>query len=283
MADVLMGVTETVANARTEISNIAQMYLQKESTMIGKVLDFSNLVTKGSKAVNIPRSGGFTVGSKTEGTALSAQAITYSADSIALTYHRAVQFLNEDIAEMQSAVNVTNDMILKATKDLAYDLDVKIITDLLAGASSTAPDHQILFIDTATDVIAKGDILAGRKLLIDKNVNVKECYIGVGSEKEAEMLNLADFIQAERYGSAMPIQNGEFGKIYGMTVVVHPTFADKMGIWHPSALGFALQQGITYDSQKDLANLGMRHSLSYLAGVKILDAGVRNVTTDSTN
>ena len=283
MADALVGVTETAANARTEISNIAQAYLQQEAVLLPTVTNYSHLVVQGSKAVNVPRSGGFTVGAKSENTAVDAQIVTYAADSIALTDHRVVQFLNEDIAELQSAVAVTNDMIMKATKDLAYDADSLIVADLIAGASTTSPDHSIVFIDTSTDVIAKGDILASRKLLIDQHINTKECFILIGSEKEAELLALADFIQAERYGSNTPIMNGEFGTIYGMKVLVHAAMTDQMVTYHPSALGYAFQQGITYKSESDLSNLGTRHSLSYLFGSKVLDGGKRLVFTDATN
>ena len=37
MADALVGVTETAANARTEISNIAQAYLQQEAVLLHSI------------------------------------------------------------------------------------------------------------------------------------------------------------------------------------------------------------------------------------------------------
>jgi hypothetical protein len=282
MADALIGITETQAAAKTEISNVAQMYLKQASILMPTVVDYSYLAGPGVKAVNVPRSGGFTVGSKSENTAIEAQIITYAADSIALTYHRAVQFLAEDIATVQSVIGI-QDAIMKATKDLAYDIDAAIFAALLAGPSTSAPDHSVVFADTSGDVVAKADILAARKLLRTQNIDPRECFILIGPEKEAELLALADFIQAERYGSNAPIMNGEFGTIFGMKVLVHSVVTDQMITYHKSALGFALQQGITYASQSDLANLGMRHSLSYLAGFKVMDSGKRHVLTDSTN
>ncbi len=281
MADALIGVTETSANALANISKLAQTFLIQESILLPTVTNYSNLAVAGASSIKLPRSGGFTVGDKSENTAVDAQIITYAADTITFS-HRVVQFLVEKIASKQSVVDVVQDAVMKATKALALDLDAKIIAQLEL-ASSSGPDHQINFIDTATDVIAKGDILAARKLLLTQNVNPKESYLLVGPEKEAEMLALADFIQAERYGSSMPIQNGEIGSVYGMKVLVHTSVTDYILAYHPSAVGYAFSQPIELDFEKALANLGMRYSLDYIFGAKVLDSGKRCVKVDSTN
>lgn len=281
MADALMGVTETAANALANISNMAQSFLIQQSVLLPTVTNYSSLAVPGASSIKLPRSGGFTVGDKAENTAVNAQIITYAADSITFS-HRTVQFLVEKLAQKQSVVDVVQDAVMKATKALALDVDTKILAQL-ALASSSAPDHQLLFADTATDVVAKADILAARKLLIDQNINPRECYIAVGSEKEAELLAISDFIDASKYGSNSPIMAGEIGMIYGMKVVVHTSVVDQMYIWHPSACGYAFSQNIELDFDKDLANIGTRYSLDYIFGAKVLDSGKRCVFVDSTN
>lgn len=281
MADALMGVTETAANALANISNMAQSFLIQQSVLLPTVTNYSSLAVPGASSIKLPRSGGFTVGNKAENTAVDAQIITYAADSITFS-HRTVQFLVEKLAQKQSVVDVVQDAVMKATKALALDVDTKILAQL-ALASSSAPDHQLLFADTVTDVVAKADILAARKLLIDQNINPRECYIAVGSEKEAELLAISDFIDASKYGSNSPIMAGEIGMIYGMKVVVHTSVVDQMCIWHPSACGYAFSQNIELDFDKDLANIGTRYSLDYIFGAKVLDSGKRCVFVDSTN
>lgn len=281
MADALMGVTETSAAALANVASMAQSFLIQKSVLLPTVTNYSSLAVKGASSIKLPRSGGFTVGTKAENTAVDAQVITYAADTISFS-HRAIQFLVEKLAEKQSVVDVVSDAVMKATAALALDLDAQILTELNL-ASSSGPDHQINFIDTSGDVIAKGDILAARKLLIDQNVNPRECYIGVGSEKEAELLALADFVQAERYGSNTPIMNGEIGMIYGMKVIVHTSIPDYMLVWHPSAVGYAFSQPIELDFQKDLANIGTRYGLDFIFGAEVLDSGKRCVKVDSTN
>ena len=281
MVDALMGVTETSAAALANIANTAQQYLIQQSVLLPTVSDFSNLAVPGASSIKLPRSGGFTVGTKAENTAVDAQTVTYAADTITFA-HRCVQFLVEKIASNQSRVDVVADMVMKATADLALDIDNQILTEIQLGSSSS-PDHLINFADTTDDILAKGDILAARKLLIDQNINPRECFLAVGSEKEAEMLGISGFVDASQYGSSAPVMLGEIGQLYGMRVLVHTLITDYMVAWHPSAVGVAFQQGIQLDMDKDLANIGTRYSLDYIFGAEVLDAGKRCVKVDSTN
>lgn len=281
MADALMGVTETSAAALANISSLAQSFLIQNSILLPTATNYTALAVPGASSIKLPRSGGFSVGTKSENTAVDAQVITYAADSITFS-HRTVQFLIEKLAQKQSVVDVVQDAVMKATKALALDLDVKVLAEL-AQASASAPDHQLVFADTSGDVVAKSDILNARRLLINQNVNPRECFIAVGSEKEAELLAISDFIDASKYGSNSPIMLGEIGMIYGMKVLVHTSITDQMYVWHPSAVGYAFSQQIELDMDKDLANIGMRYSLDYIFGAKVLDGGKRNVFVDSTN
>lgn len=281
MADALMGVTETAANALANISSLAQTFLIQNSVLLPTSTNYSALAVQGASSIKLPRSGGFTVGNKAENTAVDAQVITYAADSITFS-HRTVQFLIEKLAQKQSVVDVVQDAVMKATKALALDVDVKILAEL-AQASASGPDHQLVFVDTATDVVARADVLNARRLLINQNINPRECFIAVGSEKEAELLAISDFIDASKYGSNSPIMLGEIGMIYGMRVIVHTSITDQMYVWHPSAVGHAFSQQIELDMDKDLANIGMRYSLDYIFGAKVLDGGKRCVFVDSTN
>lgn len=281
MADALMGVTETSANALANIAEMAQSFLIQESVLLPTGTDYSRLAVPGASSIKLPRSGGFTVGDKAENTAVDAQVITYAADTISFS-HRTVQFLIEKLAQKQSVVDVVSDAVMKATKALALDIDNKLITELNL-ASASAPDHQIVFADTATDVLAKGDILSARKLLVDQNINPRECFLAVGSEKEADMLAIEGFVDASKYGASTPVMLGEIGMVYGMRVIVHTSISDYMLAWHPSAVGYAFSQPIELDFDKDLANIGMRYSLDYIFGAEVLDSGKRCVKVDSTN
>mgnify|MGYP001306981098 CR=1 FL=1 len=281
MADVIMGKTETEATAIDVISNVVQSFLIQESKLLGTVTDYSSLAVKGAKSITLPKSGGFLVNDKVENVAVSAQSISYSGDVLNLNKHKVIQALVEDISDWQASIPVIQDALMKATKAIALQVDLDII-EALKLASAADPDHQIKYIDTVNNILALGDILAQRKLLVDQNIDPRTCFIGIGSLKEAEMLNISNFIDASKYGTNEAVMMGEIGKVFGMKVILHTAFENNMIAWHPSAVGYAIQQGMRYQNEKDLANLGVRHSLDMLYGVTTLDAGKRQVYTSET-
>jgi len=282
MADALMGQTEIAAASKADVSSVVQSFLIQEAKLLGKVSDYSQFAVKGAKSVDLPISGGFSAVAKAENVASDSQIITYAADTITFNQHDQVQWLNEEIADNQAAINLLQDQLMKASKALALQVDTDIVTELKL-ASASAPDHQVVFASTGDDIVALGDVLAAKALLETQNIEFNECYIGVGPEKMNEMLAIASFIQAERWGNSEPIQKGVIGSIYGAKVVQSSLFADFMCTWHPSAVGIAFQRGATFQSQADLANLGIRYSLDQRYGVEVLDSGKRCVLTDSTS
>lgn len=276
MADVITGVTESSATAKAQIEALAQKYLIQESKMMPLILNYSGMAVPGASSIKLPKAGGFTVGDKAENTSVDAQTSAFSVDTLSLNVHRVVQFLVEDIAGMQASVDVVAEYLLRASKDLALDIDKKIIA-VLRTASASAPDHEIAFTDATNEDIEIADILNARKLLSIQKLDPRECFFAVGPDQEANMLKIDNFIHAEKYGSNSPILNGEIGMIYGMKVIVHTELAQEALAWHPTAAAFALQQAVRVQKEYDLKNLGQRYSLDYIGGFAVLDSGKRNV------
>lgn len=276
MADALTGVTETSASAAAIVSSVAQEYLVQESKFMPLVTDYSALAVKGASSIKVPRAGGFTVGDKSENTSVDAQISAFAADTISLDQHRVVQFLVEDIAGEQASVEVVQEYLMRAMKDVALDIDEKIIAELRL-ASSSAPDHEIKFNDTTNEDIEIVDILEARKLLQTQNLDPRELVLAIGPDQEKNMLQIEQFIDASRYGRETPIMNGEIGMVYGARVIVHSSLAQEALMFHKSACGFALQMAPRVQRDYDLAQLGWRYSVDYLAGFEVLDSGKRNV------
>lgn len=275
MADAIMGVTETSAAAVDVIGSQVQSYLQQASKILGQVTDYSNLVVKGAKSVEIPRSGGFTVGSKAENTAVDAQVLTYATDAILLDQHKVVQWLLEDIANEQTVVSVIQDALMKAGKDMAREVDQNLI-NILETASAAAPDHRIAY--AAATTIAEADILDARELCIAQNLDPSELILAVSPAQEKVMLGLSNFIDASKYGGAGAISNGEIGRVFGATIIVHNDVESlKSLMFHRSSVGYASQLAMRFKTESDLANLATRYSLDHLYGSKLLDSGKRCV------
>jgi N4-gp56 family major capsid protein len=276
MADALTGVTETSATAKAMIESLAQKYLIQESKLMGLVLNYSGMAVKGASSIKLPRAGGFTVGDKSENTGVDSQVAAFAADTLSLDQHRVVQFLVEDIANQQASVDVVAEYVLRAAKDLALDIDNKILAQLRT-ASTASPDHEVAFTDATNEDIEVADIVNARKLLALQNLDPRECLMGIGPDQEANMLKISDFVDASKYGSNQPVVNGEIGSVFGMKVIVHSSIANEAIFWHPTAAAFALQQAIRVQKEYDLRNLAWRYSLDYIGGFKVLDSGKRNV------
>jgi len=282
MADALMGNTEVSATSKAIVDSLAQKYLVQEAKLLPFFANYSNLVVKGASSIKVPRSGGFSVASKSENTSADASIITYAADTINLNRHRYIQFLLEDYASGVASVDVVSDALMKASKDLALDFDTFVLSTLIAGASASAPDHIIQYTDATNEDIELADVLNARKLLVDQNIDPRECVMMIGSSQERNMLKISDFIDASKYGSNAPIMNGEIGMVYGMKVLLHTGLSTKTVFAHPSALGFAFSQEARVQSFYDLKELGNRWSLDTIYGASILDSGKRCVVIEET-
>ena len=198
-----------------------------------------------------------------------------ATDALLLDKHKVIQWLIEDIASEQSVLAVSQEYLLRAAKNMARQVDQDIINALEA-ASAAAPDHRIAYANATT--IAEIDILDARQLLIEQFINPNELFLGISPAQESEMLQLANFIDASKYGAGTPLFSGEIGKVFGVRTVVHNDFeALKSIMWHPESTAYASQMGPRFQNDMDLPNLAQRFSLDSLYGVKTLDLGVRQV------
>ena len=274
MAD--MGVTEVGAVIQETVSALVQKQLIETSKLVGTVTNYA--ARPGENTIKIPKAGNFTVNDKAENTAVTAQVLTYATDDLVLNKHKAIQMRLEDIAGLQSMVNVKADAIERMAKQMALQVDVDIAAQLVL-ASASSPDHRIAYVGSA---LAKADLLAARTLLHVQYVPFSECFIGVSPASESALLGIDDFVHADKYGSSGGLVNGELGRIYGARVIMSTVFADAgTVIWHPTAVAFGRQMDPKFETDRDVPNLADLMSLSTLYGVKVLDSGKRQVLLGS--
>lgn len=274
MADAQIGKTEVDAASAELVSGITQDFLIQESKLVGLVTDVSAYSVPGADAIKFPKLGGFTVGDKTENTAVDAQLVTYAVDTLNLDKHKVIQVLVEKKAQIQGPQQMLADLAERAGKGMALQVDTDLIVALEA-ASSASPDHRLAYVGSAID---KVDILAARTLLNKQNVPMTDRYLGISPDSEAALLGLSDFIHAEKYGTADSLKSGELGRIYGFTVIMHTGFGTAKTIaWHKSAVAFGLQAGVDFQSESALAHLGTRYSFDQMYGVATMDGGKRQV------
>ena len=283
MADVDMGVTETGATGQDLVAAIVQQQLLANTIFMGTIRDESARATKGAKSVSFPRTGNLDPVAKVENVATDSQALTFAADQLALNQHFQTLVRLEDIADVQSIVDVPGEILMRAAAGMALKFDSAIYAALKDGASASSPDNIVNHYGSS-GVITRTKILAARKLLNDQNVPMTDRFMAISTDQEAQLLDIDQFVSAEKYGDQTPLLNGELGRLFGFRIMMSTTVEDNVTLYyHKSALAFARQIDPKWETQRaPLEHLADAYSLSSLYGVKVLDSGKRVVVANAT-
>lgn len=275
MADVLTGLTEVDATIETIVSTQITEVLTATAVVPGSIMDLSSMVGPGMDTVAIPKYSSFTVNTKAENTAVDAQANAFSTDDLVLNRHKVIQWLVEDIAEVQSKIAVDQAYVEQAAKDLAVEMDQALIDGLESGSSAAAPDHRL---DYAGASLAKADVLTGRQKLNAAKVPLADRFLLVNEVSEAALMGISEFTRVDEAGGSEALRNGQIGKLFGFTVLMSPLAETlKTLAYHKSAMAFARQIQPRVQEFYDLPNLAMRKSIDHLYGFKIIQGGNRVV------
>jgi N4-gp56 family major capsid protein len=275
VADNISGLTEVAGTIETVVSAEIQMVMNANIVVPGTIMDYSSMVRPGMDTLKIPRMGKFSVVTKAENVAVDAQVNAFSTDSLPLDQHKVVQFLIEDIAELQSKVAVAQEYVKQAGTDLAVQMDLKLLTDMAAGVSTASPDNKRAYAGSA---IAKADILLARQLLNEQNVPLNDRSLIVSPAQENALLSIAEFTKVNESGSEVALRNGQMGRIFGFDVFVSSLALDAFSLaFHKSCHAFARQLAPRVKLFDDVPNLATRYSFDHIYGSKHLDSGKRLV------
>ncbi len=272
MPDAITGSTETSAVQQAAVAQFVQRNLIAKSKLLGRIWDLSALAQPGDVSVKIPTASNFSVTKKVSGTAVEAAALTYGGDVLAFDQHAVVQFLIEKRASLQSRIALAQVNMSRAVEAHAKQIDVDIHAAMIAGVSTSNPDHVIAF---AGSTLAATDILEARRLLDVQEFPEDERTLAVHPTDEKAMLLLDNFVRADAYGSSGGLVNGEIGRIYGATVIKSTVVTTARPIYfHKESCAIAFQADPMMDSDKDLPNVATRYSLDQLYGLKVLKSGI---------
>lgn len=274
MAHEPIGTTETSAVGQATVLPLLQSILAAESVALPTVTNYSAWVKKGDKSVAIPRNARPTVGDKTENTSLDSQNLLFSADTITLNKHKALYSEIEDKADMQAVPDVEGRVAEEFVRAIVEQWDTDVIAEL-NDTSAAAPDHQI-----ASDgySLAEVDILEAKKLLDIQKVPQADRFMLLHPAQLKEVLQIANFVQQDRYPSSTALMNGEIGMTYGFKALMTPlATVDEALFYHRSHVGFAAQMDMAMEYDRVTRNLADGWALQSLYGVTELDGGKRGV------
>lgn len=276
--------TEIDGVSQELILSITQQYLEQAQVLAPTLSDYSAFARPGFKQVTAPRIGALQAQKKNAATNLNAQAISPGTDTIDLDQDYGVLVEIEDIAAMQSNVDMQAEYVKRMASALALQMD-QYIYEQMKLTSSPSPDHRIAF--DSGSALTKGDFLNAIELLMAQNVpmNDGQLYVAMSVANYSALLGVADFVDADKWAlGASAKLNASLSKIYGFNIVVSNVVDDTGSIfYHRSHVGWARQKQLKLEQQRDIRNLSDIVALSHSYGAKVLDSGKRAVLVGSSS
>jgi hypothetical protein len=262
-----IGNTELSATKQTLITEIAQRALYASSVFMPSFRNLSAYAGKGMKSISFPKNTSlFTVENRASEAAGTNQQIAFGVDTLNLDNNAHIQWVVDSYDEIQSSLNVQQELIVRASAAHGADFDANAITKMEAAGIVTT---------TAGD-ISQDIVLEMRKVLLTNKAMPSNLWLAVSPAQEAKLLKIDPFVSAQQYGSAI-VPQGVLGTIYGVKVLVSPQLAGQQYFMYESeGFGFALQRGPSYD-EAPKPEFGVGALLSVLAqlyGQKALQVAV---------
>ena len=268
---------DVVSNDR--VVELVQRELISRAKLLGTIMNVSSFAQKGDKSIWFPKMPSFQVTKKLPGQKVQSQVTAMTYDEMALDQHAVIQWNVERRAGMQTPVDLESELLQKAVRAHAKGIDLDIFAKLVLTSASN-PDHQIDYTGgvMGSETLAKGDILEAMALLENQGVDIEDefgnVFLAVNPRQKKQLLLIDDFVSAERYASAMPIQRGVLGTLYGVVVISTPhATLDQSVLYHREACAFGLQMGPTLETSFDHSYISDLTTLDQLYGVKELNSG----------
>ena len=248
MAD-LITTASTIDATRSEfISEIILRELQAAPKLLPLVRNVSQFAIEGRKSIEFPHVGEFTVAERSDGATVDAQRLTYGTEKLDLDKSPSVQWLLEKKADVQSILRLEAINAQKAARAHARYIDSSIIETLVGGAP-TANDVTY----NAADI--EGNILDIVEKMDEANCPEENRFVLFRPAQKKLLLKVANFVQADRRGTAQSLLSGELGEAYGLRFIMSnnqtTSFVDDVMVgFHSDAMAVGFQLNPFIDEQK---------------------------------
>jgi hypothetical protein len=233
-----IGDTELSATKQEVIAEIAQRALISNSAILSTVRDLSMFAVKGAETISFPASSSlFAAENRASGANATIQDIAFKKDSLALDQRMIIAWAVDSDDELESRLDVQRELIDRAAREHARDVDAKLIAEMESVGIAT----------TTAGSISQAVVLEMRAILGRNKANMQNLYLAVSPEEEANLLQIDPFVGADKYGSAI-IPQGVLGTIYGVNVVVSPELSgDQYFMYESDGIGIGFQRRPQFD------------------------------------
>lgn len=189
--------------------------------------------------VKIQKFGGVTIGDYPATADIAVQQITSSTQTLTINKKKYFGVEVGEIDEIQANVSLMATVLEDAAAKLQVQMNIDVMTDALTGALTAN-----IFDTGAT--IDLDDFKLARKLLNRADVPKADRWAIIHPDAESDLLGNSNFINADKYGSDVPLLTGEIGSLLGFRIVVSTSVKTTAGKYqnlfmHRSACAFAMQ------------------------------------------
>ena len=255
-------------------------YFERKTVFRGLVDDYSALVRgKGyGDAINIPEMSIITASANSAGSDVSYDATATTTTQLALTNHKYVAKLFEDVALIQSEA----DLVEKYARMMGEALARQVDTDIWGELDGLNQSQDL----SADNTLNAATFEAALATLGENDVPYMdgECSMVVNPTLFADILNPSAgiaqyFIRNDAGGEGNKgLRSGMVGSLYGIDVYMSNTVSSALtdgtvagAIFHKSAAVFASQQEVRVQSEYSVDALGTKVVSDLLYGCKIID------------
>lgn len=229
--------------------------------------------------IRIPNLSAITATYKVENVDAAQSATTETASTITINKHAVARVTIEDMAAIQSHIDLRKKYTTQIGKAIAKITDTDI-RNLYSGFSKTVGAGA-----TSSDLaLAKSYILEGIRYLNSKNAPFEDRAFVVESYGHKDLLNTDDFVRYDAVGNGgdkNATMTAKFGKLYGVDVYLTEQVYTLSNVayamlFQKSAIGLAVQKAMRVQAQYDVPALAWELVADSLYGVAELrdDHGV---------
>lgn len=266
MADVAIGNTQVGATKMDIIAAMVQKELKFKAVLSRYFEDVSAFAIKGAKSITFPKLSSFAVSQRASGTTGNATVITSTGDKLDLNIPAYIAYIIDQNDNVQSVLDWDSVCAERAGAAHARYLDEQLIVGLVAYAG--------VDLGVVGD-ITRDAVLDARASVLKADAMMDELTLFISVAQEKAMLKIAEFTQAQIYGSSA-VPSGVIGRVYGIPVVMHNGLADGQSFMAAkSGLAYGFQQGIQASEQNanEYGSQAKRVAADQLFGIKGLQLG----------
>lgn len=276
-------ITATMAAAGQFIPEIfsKEIIVARENNLVlaGLVDRYDEEVKGAGDIIRIPNLSSITATYKVENVEVAQSATTETASSISLNKHATIRVTVDDLAAIQSHINLRQKYTTQMGKAIAKitDSDIRNLYSTFSqtvGAGTTSSDLHL----------AKTYILEAVRKLNAANAPFEDRALIVESYGYRDLLNTDDFVRYDAVGQAdgkNATVSAKIGKLYGVDVyqteqVYALSSVAYAMLFHKTAIGLAVQKALRVQAQYDVPLLATHLVADSVYGVAELrdDHGV---------